>query len=166
MTARIERQRQTVEIISVLRVTLLELNDMALMQASRRSQDVFRRAAERVQKGRARSNGVMLQQALKSKSVLQDESTPWRDRVLEARAWLGDIGEAGTSTSRPRRAERCWRTTGASTRTWPACATSSLQARRATLVASSGGPGGDFRRAAPRRSRKTSICRQWARHGT
>ena len=98
MTARIERQRQTVEITCFLRVTLLELTDMALMQASRRSQDLFRRAAERVQKGRSRSNGVMLQQALKAKSVLQDESKPWRDRVLEARALLDDIGEAGTST--------------------------------------------------------------------
>ena len=98
MTARIERQRQTVEITCFLRVTLLDLTDMALMQASRRSQDLFRRAAERVQKGRSRSNGVMLQQALKAKSVLQDESRPWRDRVLEARALLDDIGEAGTST--------------------------------------------------------------------
>ena len=98
MTARIERQRQTVEITCFLRVTLLELTDMALMQASRRSQDLFRRAAERVQKGRSRGNGVMLQQALKAKAVLHEESKPWRDRVLEARALLDDIGEAGTNT--------------------------------------------------------------------
>lgn len=98
MTARIERQRQTVEITCFLRVTLLELTDMALLQASRRSQDLFRRAAERVEKGRSRSGGATLQQALKAKSVLHDESKPWRDRVLEARALLDDIGEAGTST--------------------------------------------------------------------
>ena len=98
MTARIERQRQIVEIICFLRVTLLELTDMALMQASRRSQDLFRRAAERVQKGRSRSNGVMLQQAVKAKSLLHDESKPWRDRVLEARALLDGIGETGAST--------------------------------------------------------------------
>ena len=83
MTARIERQRQTVEITCFLRVTLLELTDMALLQASRRSQDLFRRAAERVEKGRSRSGGATLQQALKAKSVLHDESKPWRDRVLE-----------------------------------------------------------------------------------
>jgi len=59
MTARIEQQRQIVEIACFLRVTLLELTDMALMQASRRSQDLFRRAAERVQKGRSRHNGLM-----------------------------------------------------------------------------------------------------------
>jgi TnpA family transposase len=98
MTARIERQRQTVEITCFLRVRLLELTDMALLQAPRRSQDLFRRAAERVEKGRSRSSGVMLQQALKAKSVLHDESKPWRDRVLEARALLDDIGEAGNST--------------------------------------------------------------------
>jgi TnpA family transposase len=98
MTARIEQQRQTVEITRFLRVTLLELTDMALLQASRRSQALFRRAAERVEKGRSRSGGVMLQQALKAKSVLHDESKPWRDRVLEARALLDDIGEAGAST--------------------------------------------------------------------
>jgi hypothetical protein len=98
MTARIERQRQTVEITCFLHVTLLELTDMALLQASRRSQDLVRRAAERVEKGRSRSSGTILQQALKAKSVLHDESKPWRDRVLEARALLHDIGEAGTST--------------------------------------------------------------------
>jgi TnpA family transposase len=98
MTARIERQRQTVEITCFLSVTLLELTDMALLQASRRSQDLFRRAAERVEKGRSRSGGAMLEQALKAKSVLHDESKPWRERVLEARALLDDIGEAGTST--------------------------------------------------------------------
>jgi TnpA family transposase len=98
MTARIERQRQTVEITCFLRVTLLELTDAALLQASRRSQDLFRRAAERVEKGRSRNGGVMLQQALKAKSVLHDESKPWRDRVLEARALLDDIAEAGAST--------------------------------------------------------------------
>jgi TnpA family transposase len=98
MTARIERQRQTVEITCFLRVTLLELTDMALLQAARRSQDLFRRAAERVEKGRLRNSGAVLKQALKAKSVLQDESKPWRERVLEARALLDDIGEPGTGT--------------------------------------------------------------------
>src|SRR5439155_6660379 len=68
MTARIERQRQIVEIACFLHVTLLELTDMALTQASRRSQDLFRRAAERVHKGRSRSSGVVLQQALKARA--------------------------------------------------------------------------------------------------
>jgi hypothetical protein len=40
----------------------------------------------------------MLQQALKAKSVLHEEAKPWRDRVLEARALLDDIVDAGTNT--------------------------------------------------------------------
>ncbi|EWS60879.1 Transposase, TnpA family [Methylibium sp. T29-B] len=98
MTARIEQQRQTVEIACFLRVTLLELTDAALMQASRRSQDLFRRAAERVQTGRSRSSGATLQQAIKAKSVLHDETKTWRDRVLEARAMLDDIGDVSMAT--------------------------------------------------------------------
>lgn len=98
MTARIERQRQTVEVTCFLRVTLLELTDMALMQASRRSQDLFRRAADRVQKVRSSNTNVTLRQALMAKSVLHDEAKTWRDRVLEARALLDEIGDAATHT--------------------------------------------------------------------
>ena len=68
-----------------------------LSQASRRSQDRFRRVAEQVGKMRSRNNGAMLQQALKAKSVRHDESKPWRHRVLEARALLDGIGAAGAS---------------------------------------------------------------------
>ncbi|MEO7056911.1 MAG: Tn3 family transposase [Caldimonas sp.] len=98
MTARLEQQRQTVEVVCFLRVSLLELTDAALMQASRRSQDLFRRAAERVQKGRSSSSGTTLQMAIKAQSVLHDEAKSWRDRVLEARALLDDIGDAGATT--------------------------------------------------------------------
>ncbi|MCC6270948.1 MAG: DUF4158 domain-containing protein, partial [Microbacteriaceae bacterium] len=62
MTARIAEQRQTIELVCFLRVTLLELTDSALQQASRRSRDLVRRAAERVEQGRAR-NRVSIQQA-------------------------------------------------------------------------------------------------------
>ena len=98
MTARIERQRQIVEIACFLRVTLLELTDMALTQASRRSQDLFRRAAERVHKGRSRTSGVVLQQALKARAILHTETKPWRDRVLEARELLAELGDAAPTT--------------------------------------------------------------------
>lgn len=98
MTARIEQQRQTVEVICFLRVSLLELTDAALMQASRRSQDLFRRAAERVHKGRLRSSGQVLQQAIRAKSVLHDQAKSWRDRVLEARALLDDLGDVGATS--------------------------------------------------------------------
>jgi hypothetical protein len=97
MTARIEHQRQSIEIVCFLRVTLLELTDVALTQAARRSQQLFRQAAERVQKNRSRSSGSVLQQALKARAILHDGSRPWRDRVLEARAALDEIGEASGS---------------------------------------------------------------------
>lgn len=98
MTARIEERRQTVEIICFLRVMLLELTDMALVQAARRSQELFRRAGERVEKGRSRSGGVTLRQAMKAKSVLHEEFKPWRDRVLEARALLDEIAEVANNS--------------------------------------------------------------------
>ena len=78
MTARIERQRQTVEITCFLRVRLLELTDMALLQAARRSQDLFRRAAERVEKGRLRNSGAVLKQALRRRQ--QITITSWLER--------------------------------------------------------------------------------------
>ncbi|TXC62164.1 hypothetical protein FSC37_22755 [Piscinibacter aquaticus] len=166
MNARIERQRQTGEITCFLRVTLMELTDMALLQAARRSQALFRRAAERVEKGRLRNSGAVLKQALKAKSVLQDESKPWRERVLEARALLDDIGEAGTGTfaSQVRRAlaedNRRVHAHLAGLRDLE------FAGVPATPATSNGRPGSVCRRAAARRFRRASICRQSARHGT
>ena len=97
MTARIEQQRQSIEIVCFLRVSLLELTDIALTQATRRSQQLFRRAAERVQKTRSRSSAPAIQQALKARAILHDEAKPWRDRVLDARAALDEIA-AGPET--------------------------------------------------------------------
>jgi hypothetical protein len=95
MTARIEQHRQSIEIVCFLRVALLELTDIALPQATRRSQQLFRRAAERVQKSRSRSSTPALQQALKARAILHDESKPWRDRVMDARAALDEIAAGG-----------------------------------------------------------------------
>jgi TnpA family transposase len=97
MTARIEQQRQSIEIVCFLRVSLLELTDIALTQATRRSQQLFRRAAERVQKTRSSSSAPALRQALKARTILHDESKPWRDRVLDARAALDEIAAGGES---------------------------------------------------------------------
>jgi len=48
MTLRIERDRQAIEIICFLRLTLLELTDAALQQANHRSQQLFREARSRL----------------------------------------------------------------------------------------------------------------------
>ena len=82
------------EVVCFLRATLMELTDIALLQASRRSQELFRHAAECVHQSCARSNGATLQQAVRARTVLRDETKSWRDRVLEARTLLDDISEA------------------------------------------------------------------------
>lgn len=53
MTLRNERNRQGLEIVCFLRVTLLELTDTTLLQANRRSQQLLREAAQRVQARRS-----------------------------------------------------------------------------------------------------------------
>jgi hypothetical protein len=78
-----------------VRTTDRELTDIALLQASRRSQELFRHAAERVHKSRAQSNGATLHQAVRARVVLHDDTKSWRDRVLEARTLVDDISDAG-----------------------------------------------------------------------
>ncbi|MDM0110015.1 hypothetical protein QTH97_34265 [Variovorax sp. J22R24] len=85
MTACIEQHRQTVEVVCFLHATLMELTDIALLQASRRSQELFRHVAQRAYESRARSNGATLQQAVRARAVLRDETKSWRERVLESR---------------------------------------------------------------------------------
>jgi len=98
MTLRIERVRQDLEIVCFLRVTLLELTDATLLQANRRSQQLFREAAQRVQARRSGHNASILQSAVKAKAILTDDTRDWRERVIEARAALADIEEATTGS--------------------------------------------------------------------
>lgn len=81
-----------------MRTTDRELTDIALLQASRRSQELFRHAAERVHKSRAQSNGATLHQAVRARVVLHDDTKSWRDRVLEARTLVDDISDAGATS--------------------------------------------------------------------
>jgi hypothetical protein len=165
MTARIERQRQTVEITCFLRVTLLELTDMALLQASRRSQDLFRRAAERVEKGRSRSSGAVLQQALRRSRCFRTSPSPGAIACSKLAPCWTTSARLAPALSHPRSVGRWPRTTGAFMPTWQAFATSSLPARQATPATTNGRPGSVCKRTAPRRFRRTSICRLWARRG-
>ncbi|MDM0109876.1 DUF4158 domain-containing protein [Variovorax sp. J22R24] len=98
MTARIEQRRQIVEVVCFLHATLMELTDIAILQASRRSQELFRHAAERAYESRARRDGATLQQAVRARAVLRDETKSWRERVLEARSLLDGIGDAGSTS--------------------------------------------------------------------
>jgi hypothetical protein len=105
-TRQIKATRQTIELICFLRVTLLELTDIALLQSSRRSQQLFREAADRAQARRTRGTTALLQQAAKAKAILHDETRTWRDRVLEARQLLADLDQsaAGSFVSQVRTA--------------------------------------------------------------
>jgi hypothetical protein len=104
MTLRIERNRQDLEIVCFLRVTLLELTDTTLLQANRRSQQLFREAAQRVQARRSGHSASFLRSAIKAKAILVDDTRDWRERVLEARArpfWWTTPGTGANVCLRP-----------------------------------------------------------------
>jgi len=97
-TREIKPTRQLIELVCFLRVTLLELTDVALLQSSRRSQQLFREAADKAQTNRVRGTTGLIQQAAKARSVLHDESKTWQARVLEARDLLAGLGEAASGS--------------------------------------------------------------------
>ena len=102
----IKPSRQLIELVCFLRVTLLELTDVALLQSSRRSQQLFREAADKAQSNRARSTTSLVQQAAKARAVLHDESKTWQSRVIEARELLAELAETagGSFVSQVRKA--------------------------------------------------------------
>ena len=97
-TREIKPSRQSIELVCFLRVTLLELTGVALLQSSRRSQQLFREAADRAQANRTRCATSLLKQAAQANSVLHDESRTWQDRVLQARQLLAELGESATGS--------------------------------------------------------------------
>lgn len=105
-TRDIKPSRQLIELVCFLRVTLLELTDVALLQSSRRSQQLFRGAADKAQSNRARGTIGLVHQAAKARSVLHDESKTWQARVIEARELLADLAETagGSFVSQVRKA--------------------------------------------------------------
>ncbi|MCB2071152.1 MAG: Tn3 family transposase, partial [Ottowia sp.] len=105
-TRDIKPSRQLIELVCFLRVTLLELTDVALLQSSRRSQQLFREAADKAQSNRVRGTTSLVHQAAKARSVLHDESKTWQARVIEARELLADLAETagGSFVSQVRKA--------------------------------------------------------------
>ena len=105
-TREIKPSRQLIELVCFLRVTLLELTDVALLQSSRRSQQLFREAADKAQSNRVRGTTSLVQQAAKARSVLHDETKTWQARVIEARELLAGLAETagGSFVSQVRKA--------------------------------------------------------------
>ena len=97
-TREIKPSRQLIELVCFLRVTLLELTDVAILQTSRRSQQLFREAADKAQSNRVRGTTGLIQQAAKARSVPHDETKTWQARVLEARELLAELGEAASGS--------------------------------------------------------------------
>jgi hypothetical protein len=102
----IKDSTQTIELVCFLRISLLELTDLAMQQGSRRSQKLFRDAAEKAQSSRGRSESAARQQALKAREDLRDKSKTWRARCLEADQLLSELLDApqGSFLSYVRRA--------------------------------------------------------------
>jgi hypothetical protein len=84
----------------------LELTDVALLQSSRRSQQLFREAADKAQSNRVRDTTSLVQQAAKARAVLHGESNTWQARVIEARELRADLAETagGSFVSQVRKA--------------------------------------------------------------
>lgn len=97
-TREIKLTRQLIELVCFLRVTLLELTDVALLQSTRRSQQLFREAADKAQASRVRGTTGLIHQAAKARAVLHDESKTWQARVLEARELLAELKEAASGS--------------------------------------------------------------------
>ncbi len=92
-TKYIKPSRQLIELVCFLRISLLELSDVALLQSSRRSQQLFRAAADKVKSNRERGTNSLVHQAVKARAVLHDESKAWQVRVIEAREILAELAK-------------------------------------------------------------------------
>lgn len=97
-TKTLKESTQALELVCFLRMSLLELTDIAMYQTSRRSQDLFRRAASTAQSTHTRSAVEDRQQALKAKAVLQDKSKSTEQRVDEALKHLAVVTDAAHSS--------------------------------------------------------------------
>ncbi len=83
-TRELKDDRQAIELVCFLRVSLLELTDVALLQGSRRSQQLFREAAQKARAVRDHSDSVARNQARLAREVLRDRSRTFEARCREA----------------------------------------------------------------------------------
>lgn len=97
-TRELKESTQTIELVCFLRISLLELSDTAMHQSNRRSQQLFREAAQRARSSQARSATSFVQRALEVKAMLHDDSKTWRDRVLEGQRLLADLASTSDAS--------------------------------------------------------------------
>jgi TnpA family transposase len=105
-TRALKDNRQTIELVCFLRVSLLELTDIVIEQYQRKSQGLFRSAVQKVHSSRGRSESAFRQQASAARTVLRDDSKSLQVRCEEADQLLTSILDAtqGSFLSRVRKA--------------------------------------------------------------
>ena len=94
-TRELKDTRQTIELVCFLRVSLLEFTDIAVQQSNKRSQQLFRGAAEKAQAARACAESAARAQAGLARQILRDSTKTWRARCLEADQVLTNLLESG-----------------------------------------------------------------------
>ena len=93
-TRELKDDRQAIELVCFLRVSLLELTDIALQQGSRRSQQLFREAAQKARAARDRSDSVARNQARLAREVLRDSAKTFQTRCAETDQLLSRVLDA------------------------------------------------------------------------
>ena len=89
-TREIKPTRQLIELVCFLRVTLLELTDVALLAVQPAQPATVPRGGGQGPVKTVPGHDRPVQQAAKARSVLHDESKTWQARVIEARELLAD----------------------------------------------------------------------------
>ncbi|QNK67157.1 Tn3 family transposase [Variovorax sp. PAMC26660] len=90
-TRELKESRQTIELVCFLHVSLLEFTDVVMHQSSRRSQKLFRDAAQKALAIRGKPDTVARQQATIAREVLRDTTKTWQARGLEADRLLSEL---------------------------------------------------------------------------
>ncbi|MDM0109851.1 Tn3 family transposase [Variovorax sp. J22R24] len=90
----LKETRQEIELICFLRVSLLELTDIAVQQNMRRSQELFRKAKQKVETTREQSGAVARDQTRLARDVLRDPARPFHARCAEADRLLSEVLDA------------------------------------------------------------------------
>jgi TnpA family transposase len=93
-TGELKDARQTIELVCFLRMSLLELTDLAIHQGSRRSQQLFREATQKAKAARERSNDAARNQARLAREILRDRTKTFQARCTEADLLLSKMLDA------------------------------------------------------------------------
>lgn len=87
-TRRLKSDSQAVEVVCFLRMTLLDLTDMALFMAARRISDLVRHAAARVQSKQTRGLTVYRECQEQIRAIVHDEAQPDDQKVATLKRLL------------------------------------------------------------------------------